>query len=109
MEKHSFPLQEEATEQTPHVDSAFRFLALNAILAAVLSSVKQGKQTISSENVVIEHLHPTPPHRPTPPLPSLPVCMAPQVNPARKLQEQSAACCPSPPRVLDEHRPPRNN
>ena len=50
MEKHSFPLQEEATEQTPHVDSAclFKFLTLYAIRAAILSSVKQGKQTISS-------------------------------------------------------------
>lgn len=45
MEKHSFPLQEEATEQTPHMDSAhlFKFLTLFAILAAILSSVKQGK------------------------------------------------------------------
>lgn len=25
MEKHSFPLQEEATEQTPHMDSAHLF------------------------------------------------------------------------------------
>lgn len=25
MEKHSFPLQEEATEQTPHMDSACLF------------------------------------------------------------------------------------
>lgn len=36
MEKHSFPLQEEATEQTPLMDSArlFKFLTLYAILAA---------------------------------------------------------------------------
>lgn len=50
MEKHSFPLQEEATEQTPHMDAAsFQFLTLYAILAVVLSSVKQGKQAISSD------------------------------------------------------------
>ncbi len=45
MEKHSFPLQEEATEQTPRMifRSPFQLLTVFAILAAILSSVKQGK------------------------------------------------------------------
>lgn len=86
MEKHSFPLQEEATEQTPHMDSAsFQFLTLFAILAAALSSVKQGKQATSSENAVIEHFH------------LLLLSAAVQVKAVRRLQEQSAACCPSRP------------
>lgn len=43
MEKHSFPLQEEATEQTPHMDSSssffFQFPTLYAILAAICFAV----------------------------------------------------------------------
>lgn len=55
MEKHSFPLQEEATEQTPHMDFACLFkLSFYAIPAAFLSSVKQGEHTIPS---VIQHFH----------------------------------------------------
>lgn len=57
MEKHSFPLQEEATEQTPHMDSAclFNFLSLYAILAAILFVICKTWKTklIPQENVVI--------------------------------------------------------
>lgn len=61
----------------------FQFLTLYAILAAILSSVKQGK--IFPQNVVIQHLH------------FLPLSTALQVKTARRLQEESAACCPSHP------------
>lgn len=65
MEKHSFPLQEEATEQTPHMDSAhlFQFLTLFAILAAILSSVKQGK--LFPQRTLLTPPLPSPVHSPS--------------------------------------------
>lgn len=58
MEKHSFPLQEEATEQTPYVDSACLFLTLYVIQAAFVSSVKQEKQNFFPlESVMIQHFN----------------------------------------------------
>lgn len=55
MEKHSFPLQEEATEQTPHVDTA-SLSNLSLCMQSWLlfySSVTQLEQTISSERAGI--------------------------------------------------------
>lgn len=90
MEKHSFPLQEEATEQTPHMDSSRLFNSSLSILAAILSSVKQGKQTICDFTFPL----------------STSLFAALQVMPARRLQEKSAARCPSLSRLwLAKHHP----
>lgn len=54
MEKHSFPLQEEATEQTPHMDSAHLFSISHFICnPSCYFVICKTRKTISSENVVV--------------------------------------------------------
>lgn len=88
MEKHSFPLHEEATEQTPHMDSvSFQFLTLYAILAAVLSSVKQGKTShFFRERCDLTFSPPSPVH-------------------GQKAAGTICSLLPESSRVVDEHRP----
>lgn len=76
MEKHSFPLQEEATEQTPHMDSSSmsRFVC-NPSCCFVICKTRKTNYFLRERRDLT--------------FPSL------QVTPARWLQEESAARCPT--------------